>query len=112
VCNVATQQGETEGFTVADHVAALEAHVGRGVFDAILANNSYPSRNAGDSTHYVLPGPESQAVYQRYELVLADLTDEERPWRHDPVKLAGALLAMVQDATQAVPVHVDAAASF
>ena len=89
VCNVATQQGETEGFTVADHVAALEAHVGRGVFDAILANNSYPSRNAGDSTHYVLPGPESQAVYQRYELVLADLTDEERPWRHDPVKLAG-----------------------
>ncbi len=112
VCNVATQQGETDGFTVADHIAVLEAHAGRGVFDAVLANNSYPSKNAGDSTRYVLPGPESHAVYQRYKVVMADLTDEERPWRHDPVKLASALLAMYQDATQAVPVHVDAAAAF
>jgi uncharacterized cofD-like protein len=112
VCNVATQQGETDGFTVADHVAALEAHVGKGVIDAILANNSYPSKNAGASTRYVLPGPESHAVYQRYKVVMADLTDEERPWRHDPAKLAQALLAMYHDATQAVPVHVDAAAAF
>ena len=68
VCNVATQDGETDGFTVADHVEALEAHIGRGVFDAVLANNSYPSKNAGENTHYVLPAPEGHAIYQRYDV--------------------------------------------
>jgi uncharacterized cofD-like protein len=102
-CNVATQDGETSGFTVADHVAALEAHVGRGLFDAVLVNNSYPSKNAGENTHYVLPTPEGHAIYQRYRVYLADLTDAERPWRHDPGKLAQALLEMVREATQEAP---------
>jgi len=101
VCNVATQEGETDGFTVADHVAALEAHVGRGLFDAVLVNNSYPSKNAGEKTHYVLPTPEGHAIYQRYRVHTADLTDAERPWRHDPGKLAQALLTLYREATQA-----------
>jgi len=29
VCNVATQHGETDAFTVADHVRVLERHLGR-----------------------------------------------------------------------------------
>lgn len=98
VCNVATQAGETDGFTVADHVLVLEAHIGRGVFDAVLANNSYPSKNAGEHTHYVLPTPEGHPLHQRYRVHVADLTDVERPWRHDPKKLALALLTMVSAA--------------
>ena len=91
-CNVATQIGETDGYTLADHVLALEAHVGRSLFDAVLGNNSFPSRNAGTRTKYVLP--ETNPVRQRYAIHLADLTDAERPWRHDPTKLAQALLAI------------------
>src|SRR5690606_662539 len=53
VCNVATQPGETSGFTVAEHVLALENHIGRGVFHVVLANNTYPTTNAGSNTHYV-----------------------------------------------------------
>jgi uncharacterized cofD-like protein len=105
VCNVATQHGETGGFTVADHVAALEAHIGRGLFDSVLVNNSYPSKNAGEKTHYVLPTPESHVIHQRYRVHMADLTDAERPWRHDPGKLAQALLALYHGATQAAPSH-------
>lgn len=103
VCNVATQTGETDGYTVADHVTALEAHIGRGVFDAVLANNSYPSKNAGEHTHYVLPASEHHPLYQRYQVHLADLTDAERPWRHDPLKLAQALLGLYQNVTPAGP---------
>ncbi len=33
----------------------LERHIGQGVFQAVLANNSYPSKNKGERTHYVLP---------------------------------------------------------
>jgi uncharacterized cofD-like protein len=92
VCNVATQPGETEGFTVADHVLALERHVGRGVFQMVLANNAYPTLNAGGNTHYVQAVPEHNEILQRYEVRYTDLTDSEQPWRHDPQKLAKSLL--------------------
>jgi uncharacterized cofD-like protein len=111
VCNVATQEGETDGFTVADHVTALEAHIGRGVFDAVIGNNSYPTKNAGDKTHYVPPAPEHHAIYQRYQIHWADLTDPERPWRHDPNKLAQALLTLYHTATPTVSAHISAGAA-
>ena len=41
VCNVMTQEGETEGYTVSDHIAALFHHSAQGLFDLCLAN-SYP----------------------------------------------------------------------
>jgi uncharacterized cofD-like protein len=96
VCNVATQAGETDGFTVAEHVMALERHVGRGIVQAVLANNAYPSLNAG-VTNYVQPAPEHHEILQRYEIRYADLTDDQRPWRHHPEKLVAAILQMSQD---------------
>jgi len=102
VCNVATQRGETDHYSVADHVLALETHVGQNVFDAILTNNSFPSRNAGENTHYVKPSPETHAIFRRYRVHSSDLTDAARPWRHDPKKLAQALLA-VYDNFSAAP---------
>jgi uncharacterized cofD-like protein len=92
VCNVATQPGETEGFSVADHVTAIEQHVGRGLFQMVLANNAYPIQNAGSNTRYVPPAPEHHDIFQRYTVRYTDLTDPERPWRHDPQKLTKALL--------------------
>lgn len=107
VCNVATQRGETDGFTVADHVDALEAHIGRGVFRAVLANNSFPGKNAGEHTQYVLPTAESHVIYQRYWVHLAELTDVERPWRHDPQKLAQALLNLMEKQEYTSPCVMD-----
>lgn len=40
VCNVMTQEGETEGYTVADHIAALFHHSVPGLFDLCLTNSS------------------------------------------------------------------------
>ncbi len=94
VCNVAVQPGETDGFTVADHVLALERHVGRGVFQVVLANDAYPTENAGSNTIYVQPVPPHHEILQRYELRYADLTDTEHPWRHDTRKLAAAILQL------------------
>lgn len=94
VCNVATQPVETENYTVAEHVIALEKHIGRGVVQVILANNTYPTENAGDNTHYVQPVPSNHEILQRYDVRYTDLTDPERPWRHSPQKLANAILAL------------------
>lgn len=96
VCNVATQPVETAGYTVAQHVMALERHIGRGVFQAVLANSAYPLENAGTNTNYVQPAPSNHEILQRYEVRYTDLVDVERPWRHDPHKLAAAILNLMR----------------
>lgn len=94
LCNVATQPGETDDFTVAEHVMTLEHYIGRGVFQAVLANDHMPTRNAGEFTRYVQPVSPHHEIAQRYEVRYFDLTDDERPWRHSPEKLARAILSM------------------
>jgi uncharacterized cofD-like protein len=92
VCNIATQAGETDRYTVADHIIAIEQIIGRGVIDTVLANSACPTENAGENTHFVaLPAPDHE-VCQRYQIHPIDLVDELRPWRHDPQKLAQAIL--------------------
>jgi uncharacterized cofD-like protein len=93
VCNIAMQPGETTDFTVADHVLALEKHVGRGMFQVVLANDAHPTVNAG-VTRYVQPAPGHHEILQRYTVCYADLVDAERPWRHSPDKLVAAILSL------------------
>ena len=40
VCNVMTQEGETEGYTASDHIAAIFKHSTNGLFHLCLANSS------------------------------------------------------------------------
>lgn len=104
VCNIATQPGETEHYSMADHVLALEKHIGKGVFHAVIANDATPTLNAGANTFYVSRAPGDHEVLQRYEIVYTDLTDEQQPWRHDPRKLAKAILS-VYDAEKSGHTH-------
>jgi len=39
VCNVITQPGETDDYTVSDHIDAIEKYLGKGAIDAVIANN-------------------------------------------------------------------------
>lgn len=39
VCNVMTQPGETDNFTVSDHLRAIYDHVGHHIFDYVIVNN-------------------------------------------------------------------------
>lgn len=95
VCNVAMQPVETDDYTVAEHITTLERHIGRGVFQAVIANNAFPDENAGENTRYVQAIPPHHDVLQRYEIIYTDLTDTERPWRHDTNKLAKAIMTLV-----------------
>ena len=45
VCNVMTQEGETEGYTASDHIAAIFKHSSKGLFHLCLANSSPVPRN-------------------------------------------------------------------
>jgi hypothetical protein len=59
-----------------------------------LANNAYPVLNSGENTNYVTAAPPIHDILQRYEIIYTDLVNTERPWRHDPNKLAQAILAL------------------
>lgn len=39
VCNVMTQPGETDDYSVSDHLAAVHAHVGHHLFDYVIVND-------------------------------------------------------------------------
>lgn len=44
VCNIMTQPGETDGFTVSDHIKTLISHAGYDkILDAVLVNTELPS---------------------------------------------------------------------
>jgi uncharacterized cofD-like protein len=92
VCNVATQPGETNGFTVEDHFEALVQHVGPGVFTHVLANDNWRVRfNEQNDSKLVRPREREEP---NFDLILSDLADETKPWRHDPEKLASAILRL------------------
>ncbi len=40
VCNIMTQSGETDGYTVYDHLRAIERHTYEGIVDFVIANNA------------------------------------------------------------------------
>jgi len=93
VCNVATEAGETQGYDVDAHVNALRQHVGPDLFRTVLANNTFiGSAPPGIGVQWVRP-PEHEA--KDYRLVTRDLMDRQYPWRHDPAKLAQALLELI-----------------
>jgi uncharacterized cofD-like protein len=98
ICNVANQPGETNGFTLGDHVAALERHVGRGVFSHVLANCRPPPSLADHPE--INPVPLIYEPGQDYQVLEADMMDEDNPWRHDPSKLARELMAFYESHTR------------
>jgi uncharacterized cofD-like protein len=88
VCNVATQTGETDGFSVGDHMEALQRHVGRDVFHYVLVNDNFNVK-LNPNTELVSLDHDAEGGYQ---VISADLIDPQTPWRHDPQKLARNLM--------------------
>lgn len=45
ICNLFTQPGETDGFTVSNHIETLESYLGAGSIDVVIANDSLMDKN-------------------------------------------------------------------
>ncbi|KPL07142.1 hypothetical protein AMJ86_05660 [bacterium SM23_57] len=95
VGNVATQPGETDGFTCGDHVNAIEVHSGSGIIDLVLQNNSFNGKLL-KGMQWVTIGKDSDLMYPIYE---ANLIDETEPWHHESIKLGSVLMDLYQERT-------------
>ena len=95
ICNVATQPGETDGFTCDDHVQTIENHLGERLFDVIVCNNNY-ELPLPENLSWVKAQPELE---ENYPVYFADLVDNENPWRHDSTKLAQVVIDLYYERT-------------
>jgi uncharacterized cofD-like protein len=97
VCNVATQLGETEGYTLSEHLAALNAHGVGSLIDVVIANSNLRARHPTDYPAAPVRLDLMPAPGGRPRLVMADVVDDDNAHRHDPGKLTAALMRLVEE---------------
>lgn len=104
VCNIMTQEGETEGYTAADHIQALLSHGVPGMVDLCLANNApvdaalVEKYRAEDAAPLVIDRERIEAM--GLELVQRPVAAQGEFYaRHDPDLLVRALMELYRERT-------------
>ncbi|MFC4404913.1 gluconeogenesis factor YvcK family protein [Gracilibacillus xinjiangensis] len=100
VCNVMTQVGETNGYTVGDHVLAITDHIGPGCIQSVIVHNKEIDPNMK------LVYAEEQAEPVKYDLdrlksIGLEIIEEDivkvknNSLRHDTEKIANLLVSLL-----------------
>ena len=104
ICNIMTQDGETEGYTAADHLEALQRHGREGIVDLCLANNApipheLAARYSEEDAELLRVDRERIAALG---IALAEyplLSAQGGYARHDPALLAQAVMELYRERT-------------
>jgi len=93
VCNIATERGETENYTVSDHVDMLTRHSHPRIFDICLVNENIIA-NGSDvgelgKVHNITT---NEKKIGRYKIIKKDIINIENPLFHNGEKLAKAIM--------------------
>ncbi|RUS45640.1 YvcK family protein [Cohnella sp. AR92] len=101
VCNVMTQPGETDNYSVTDHVDAVHAHIGHQLFDYVIVNDGeIPAQ-----VHQMYAEQGSTAVHldmdevarRSYQVIADNLVLFRTYLRHDAAKLSNHIYQLVVD---------------
>ncbi len=93
-----TQPGETDGFSVGDHLEALIRHVGEGIIDFVLVNTETPSEET--LARYRAVGAEPVSLDTEriramgIQVIPAPLLGEAKGAVHDSAVLAAELIRL------------------
>ncbi len=97
ICNIMTQPGETQGYSVADHIKAIDNACGKPLFNAVLVHKTCPTaraliRYAQQNSYPVFLDREAISELGR-RIVSANVMheDENGCVRHDSERLAREL---------------------
>lgn len=111
VCNIMTQPGETDSYSVSDHIKAIDKVCGQKLFDTVLVNQPLPSSQALDK--YAQEG--SYPVITDHEKIIAigrqtipaNILEEDKQThciRHNSQKLAKRLFENWSGRTKSVDI--------
>ena len=98
VCNIATKAGEIGGYAASDFVKSVNRYLEKSErrVDAILVNESRIGSTRLDGAIEV-----DEALGEIVDVVLVrDMSDEDSPRRHDPDKLASAVMEYIDATTE------------
>ncbi len=102
VCNVMTQPGETDGYTVSDHIKTLIRHSHPRIFDYCIVNTGeipidirrkrYEQENA-----YPVVNDTKKIESMGYRIIEDDIVMVQDVIRHNPLKLAKTILSFIEE---------------
>ncbi|MBI4394729.1 MAG: YvcK family protein, partial [Candidatus Omnitrophica bacterium] len=96
IINAMTQPGETEGYTAYDHLRVLISHTDPGIVDACFVNTQLIPKAVSDryreTNSYPVDIDLSKIREQGYEVIGAEILKIDTQVRHDPSKLAKAII--------------------
>lgn len=104
ICNVMTQPGETDNYSVWNHVAAIEQHVGADFIDYVLINDEpitpellrqYSMEDAGPVSCEALDV--KYLAEGGYQLIIGDFLKGGTFIRHDEEKIADKVLQILKE---------------
>jgi len=97
ICNVMTQPGETDNFSVSDHVNALEKYIGKDTIDVVIVSNNvlptelllkYSTEEQKDQVNIDYENIKKA----NYEVIESDLlTTSDGTIKHDSLKLSSII---------------------
>jgi uncharacterized cofD-like protein len=101
VCNVMTQPGETDNYSVSDHLTAIHAHIGHHLFDYVIVNNgeippqvqSLYAEQGSTAVHLDL----EEVTRRGYKVIADTLVLFQTYLRHDAAKLSDHIYHLVED---------------
>ncbi len=93
VVNCSTERGETENYTIEDHIRAIEHHAGKRMFNYCLVNNRVIKRSQSESELGEINNiTTNETMIKKYRVVSRDVVNESNPLYHDSAKLAKSLI--------------------
>ncbi|MGF7049434.1 putative cofD-like protein [Paenibacillus sp. DS2015] len=101
VCNVMTQPGETDNYTVSDHLKAIYDHIGTQLFDYVIVNNGDIPTQVQD--RYAEKGAKpvqvdwDEVTGHGYKVIADTLVLFRTYLRHDADKLSQHIYQLVQN---------------
>jgi uncharacterized cofD-like protein len=97
ICNLASQNGETDGYEVDDYLRVIREHVGANLFDFVLVNSNLSHTPTGGQSQVIFRSADSNK-HPEVRFIAADVVNVKLPSHHDPDKLARTIMRKVWQA--------------
>jgi len=91
ICNVSTERGETENYSVDDHINTLIGQTSPKIMDTVLVNSKIVLKSSGKRLGEVQNITTDKNNINGCEIITADLIDHSSPLYHDSKKLVQVL---------------------
>ena len=99
ICNVMTQPGETDGYTVADHVKAINRHAGAKIIDFVIVNDGFippkMRQQYSQAGSHPVRADQDEIEKTGATMITADLVNKDTGVTHDTDKLANVLIDLI-----------------